>query len=112
MPSAVPVEVPGSGDGPPAVVLVVGGGGPEETEETAGTGSLRARRPPAQSTMAPAAADGALTLLGGDKPCLLYTEDDKAERLALCACSRVHTVAFHLAWSSFFVVRGPDFYVV
>lgn len=31
----------------------------------------------------------------------LYIEADKSARLDLCACSKVHTRAFHLAWSSF-----------
>lgn len=35
----------------------------------------------------------------------LFTEADKAERLDMCACGKVQTRAFHLAWTSFFVVR-------
>jgi hypothetical protein len=70
------------------------------------------KQPPPQQPQAPPpgidddAHQSPTAAEGREGEATLYTEADKAERLELCACSKVHTVAFHLAWSSFFVVSS------
>lgn len=86
-------------------VVEPAGGGDDEKHP-----SLRPPSPPApadaedgppDAARAKAAAAGAAAEVEGTGT--LYIEADKSERLDLCACSKVHTRAFHLAWASFHI---------